>query len=202
MQRREIGLDPVNLDSLSSDIDEWIPRNERALRDDQCSDWTRGLVKWSLHSNAVFLIPLFLQHPACLGKNPWRNLTGPAYSLPVVLSSPPSPASALITSTDTVPRRLTYIYLWPGSQTSQPQGRTCFPHLEIEFIARCEGQDPPRAEFPHYHVPIKRVQIVMKLVKSPKHVFIECRLGRVFHGMGWPAKIRQSACTPGEEIWS
>ncbi|KAF9506762.1 hypothetical protein BS47DRAFT_1399213 [Hydnum rufescens UP504] len=38
----------------SVDVDEWILRNERWLRDHKFADWSVGLVKWSAHSDAVF----------------------------------------------------------------------------------------------------------------------------------------------------
>ncbi|KAF8328782.1 uncharacterized protein EI90DRAFT_3125526 [Cantharellus anzutake] len=41
--------------ALSSDVDEWILRNEAWLRNSQePKDWSRGLVRFSQHANAVF----------------------------------------------------------------------------------------------------------------------------------------------------
>ncbi|KAF9516903.1 hypothetical protein BS47DRAFT_1359908 [Hydnum rufescens UP504] len=193
VQKEEIGLDSDVIDTLSSDIDEWILRNERALRDDERSHWTRGLVKWSLHSNSVFPGSSLSSMSRVLKRELLSGFKFLDEMRPAYLHLQPSLAAF---HPDVERYRSSdidiYIYDLNAKQAN----------AKVEHIFQVwKSNLPPAARdktlvvrnsrtitfFSQY--PIKRVQIVMKLVKSPKHVLLNFDLDVC--SMGWD----------GQEVW-
>jgi hypothetical protein len=213
----------------SIDVDEWILRNERWLRDHKIVDWSVGLVKWSTHSDAVF--PISTNSPNA------RNIKRTALSGRAILNEMRPDAIQVQPSVDAFRRvfhaltgglldRMDWSNVFvaggmilstlscidPVTQASD------YTSSDIDMYIYGLGPVEANAKISHIfdvwksnlpedakdktlvvrnsrtitffsNYPIKRVQIVLKLVNSPKEVLLNFDLD--ICAMGWD----------GKEVW-
>jgi hypothetical protein len=213
----------------SVDVDEWILRNERWLRDHRIADWSVGLVKWSAHSDAVF--------PISTNSATARNIKRTALSGRAILDEKRPNAIQVQPSVDAFRRvfhRLTgglldgmdwsNVFVAGGMVLS---ALSCIDPLtqagrytssDIDMYIYGLGPVEANAKISHIfdvwksnlpedakdktlvvrnsrtitffsNYPIKRVQIILKLVDSPKEVLLNFDLD--ICAMGWD----------GKEVW-
>ncbi|KAF9514958.1 hypothetical protein BS47DRAFT_1392049 [Hydnum rufescens UP504] len=213
----------------SVDVDEWILRNERWLRDHKIADWSVGFVKWSAHSDAVF--------PMSINSATARNIKRTALSGRTILDEKRPEAIQVQPSVDAF-RRVFHsltgglldgmdwsnIFVAGGMVLSAlscidpitQAGR--YTSSDIDMYIYGLGPVEANAKISHIfdvwksnlpedakdktlvvrnsrtitffsNYPIKRVQIILKLVDSPKEVLLNFDLD--ICAMGWD----------GKEVW-
>ena len=210
----------------SVDVDEWILRNERWLRDHKPEDWTTGLVKWSAHLDAIFPMSTKSSDTREIMRTKLSGYTILDKMRPDTIQVQPSVDAfrrVFHTLTDVLLNGMDWsnVFVAGGMVLSSlscidplVQG-SCFTSSDIDIYIY--GLGPAEANSKISHIfdiwksnlpehakdqilvvrnsrtiaffskyPIKRVQIILKLVNNPKEVLLNFDLDVC--AMGWDGK--------------
>ena len=209
------------------DVDEWVLRNERWLRDRKTADWSTGLVKWSAHSDAVFPISTKSANARKIMRTNMSGYTILDETRPSTIEVQPS-VERFRRVFDTLTNGLLNGLDWSNVFVAGGivlSALTCIEpaansHASSDIDIYLYGLGPLAANDKISHIfdvwksnlpqntkdttqvvrnsrtitffsqyPIKRVQIVLKLVDSPKDVLLNFDLDVC--SMGWD----------GKEVW-